>query len=424
MEKKEEEEIVTATLPAQEPEESEVAPSAETETETKEAVQLDGNALTEDFDKVLADLKTAAHKETTTEEKNPAEDPAPTGEADDDKSTELETGKTETEDKTKAFTVTDEYIKSQPEELREILAGIKGDTISPRALKNYLHAEQEIISNRAKEQPGIVKLEDITIPENERQFVNDLAYKKLLDENPGLKEKAAELKEHGITDPERVMQEYLRDLNADNPEQAIDFVANKRATYTGTEKEIKEAIYIKKNENYFARQAINKAREIYIDQIKKLGIEDPEGLIKETGIDFTVLDANGSNAILKELIWAKSNLPSPVSKFGGNGDPNDFNDTNATYLFNPEIIALRAFALKSEPLFKAHQLRITKASFEKGFKSKAEKENGFPPSHSTSSITGQPIVKQNNFVPEIRDNDLTGNDDETLKKIKATILKN
>lgn len=418
------EEVVTP--PAQEPAGSEATPPKEPEVKP---VILDGNAPSEEFDKVLDNLKTAAVKanEATPPETPPATPPAEetpaTPPATDNETPEPGTDNTETEDKTKAIQVTDEYIKSQPEELKEILAGIKGKTVDPQVLKNYVHAEKTLLELRAKEVPEVVKLEDITIPENEKQFVNELAFQKLLNENPGLREKQIELKERGIEKPEEIIQEYLRDLNADNPEKAYDFVSSKRSTFENAEKDLKQVIYIKKNENVFARRAINQAKEIYVGHMKKLGVENPEELIKETGLDFTVLDANGSNAILKELIWAPSNLPSPVTKFGGNGDPNDFNDPNATYVFNPEVIALRAFALKSEPLFKANSLKIQKASFEKGFKLKKEKEEGIPPSHSTGNISGKIIPKSDNSTPRIDDNDFTGNDDEKLAQIKDATLK-
>jgi len=382
---------------------------------------LDPNATSEDFDKVLEAEKAAALKKD--QENKPPEIPKnePIPGADNDKSTTLESNKIETDSNVSGVKITDEYIKSQPEELKEILSGIRNETLTPKALQNYIEAEKIVYETKAKE-PQIVELKDIAIPDNQKAVVNAWAFERLCNKYPALKEKVLELKERGVDNPDTALQEYTRDLNVDNPESAYDFINEKRSVLAKTEDDLRQSIYIKTNEGVFAKQAIDKAKGIYVEQLKKLGITDPERLLKEENLDFTILK-NGSNEVLKNILHAQTNLPSAIRKFGGNGNPNDLNDTSASYLFDPEVIALRAFALISEPIFKRHSLEISKASFEKGFTRKEEKKNEIPPSHSNGSGLGKVLNDKNiKITPKVDPNDFQSDDDKILKEIRDSVL--
>ena len=62
--------------------------------------------------------------------------------------------KTETKETDKGLIVIDDgYINSQPEAERQILKSIKGEQLTPKALKNYVNAQVHIQRNRVQQEP-------------------------------------------------------------------------------------------------------------------------------------------------------------------------------------------------------------------------------------------------------------------------------
>ncbi len=310
------------------------------------------------------------------------------------------------------------YIESQPENTREILQGLKGkdETIEVDAkfLKNYIHS-QLYIKNLESDKENLLKqpdLNSVKTEETDNQYINDRV-------NTAMKSLYPDRGEN----PEDIKQ-FESDLAVDNPRGLNKYLADEQNIRSNIENEVKRNIYMKQNQNEFAIKSAAKAQELFVQNLEKQGLNNVAEILKDKKIDFWNFDETGKNEQLNELIWDQTiPIENPLRKFGGNGNPNDFSDKNASYLIDPVKLMMRAVYKYGGELYKANLDKVAKESFEKGLKKEVDKEKNVPPSASASSSSSVVSPKNTNSPIMISEDMSVEEMEVNLEKLKNKILK-
>jgi len=196
--------------------------------------------------------------------------------------------------------VTDDYItndavKNFPEieqkHLLEILNGIKGEQMSPKVFKNYIHTQNKIRygSETAKETKPETDIKlpdpdkaDYSLDANQQQEVEsariDFMFEDLKGKYPGLTK--------GILASRDDLNEFVSDLNINKPLDADEFISDLKASRENVSTEIKDYVYKAKNWNNIARVEMKKQVDAFVEFLDGNGLkpEDVKADISESWI--------------------------------------------------------------------------------------------------------------------------------------------
>ncbi len=213
-------------------------------------------------------------------------------------------------DKLKPFVISEEFIKTQIDRFKEqnkenpnlgkmtsdyeqILSGVKGDTMSERAFKNYVNSQQYIKSIKTpfdpswKPDPKVVSepsyIEKATKQKNE-MILNTI------------KSKYKDFPDEALTDPE-FRKEFERDLARDDPREFRKY----ETLIDETEKSINDRydrwFYITQNWETMAKDTVESDVKIFNDWLNSKGIK-PE----EIGMPDLTLDEKYYNQFLYDNV--------------------------------------------------------------------------------------------------------------------------
>jgi hypothetical protein len=361
---------------------------------------LSDDAEIEDFDKKLEELKKSVQiKSEDNEELSQKEEDKPSAIVEEDKTKAKSTIK-----------IDNAYIESQPENIRGILQGMKGKRefieIDSQIAKNYIYSQLHIkdLESKQEDLSKSPTFDKIKTSDDDKTFIDDLTHQKLKVMFPNLPDTAEDIKQ------------FEADLMVDDPREFQKYLSSEQKIREDVENNRKKEIYMKQNQNELAEKAVQKAQAMFLESLVNEGIVEPDKLLKTNKIDFSTFDEKGTNQALTDLIWdASIPLPVPVRKFGGNGDPMDFSDKNASYLIDPSLLMMRAKYKYGPAIIKSHIQSISQKSYEDGLKKRIEKENSINPS---ASISGSATLEAKK-----KDSPIISGDDQTIEEMEANLEK-
>jgi len=206
--------------------------------------------------------------------------------------------------------IDDNYISNQLDDnIKRYLEGIKGEMISPKALKNYLNAQSLIDQQKAvlsqQRQPDS-NTQSISNNANTNQGIHTEYSEKVQQlALQRLKDKYRDIPSEAITDKD-VFKDYMRDKFIDDPLEANSILNDLGGFRNEVENTAKYVYEYSQNWEKAANDTMAKDINDFKDKLTKLGLK-PEDL----GIDLS-LDANGNNEYLKNQVLTNN----------GNVDPN------------------------------------------------------------------------------------------------------
>lgn len=295
-------------------------------------------------------------------------------------------------DKTEGIVkVNEEYIASQPEELRNYLEGIKGEQLSPKALKNYINSQDYIAKQKqARETQSQQQLP----PDVQTQIAETT--KQITRNN--LKAKFPDMPIEAVQS-EDGFKEWLRDLNIDDPMQMYDVREEYRKIHDETQRVAGELHYISSNWETHANEAMVKEIEKFKADLAKKGIK-PEDL----GIDLTYDPQKKNDYITESVLKRNGQLDNGV--------------VFLEYSKYPRVIEngvyRKLIELNYDKIADMIEIKGRQAGYE------AKKQNQPPPSMSAAGIA----AKRDTTLPKTV-NDLTVEEiDKELRKIDVEIASN
>ncbi len=302
-----------------------------------------------------------------------------------------EVGKTIPEpDKTEGIVkVDDSYISSQPVEYRAYLEGIRGEQLSPKALKNYINSQDYIAKQKqTKEQPPQLPPDVQTqIAETTKQIARN-----------NLKNKFPEMPIEAMHS-EEAFNEWVKDLNFEKPLQMLDVVEEYRKILNDTQRVAGDLHYISTNWESRANEAMVKEIEKFKADLAKKGIK-PEDL----GIDLTYDPQKKNDYITESVLKRNGQLDNGV--------------VFLEYSKYPRVIEngvyRKLIELNYDKIADMIEIKGRQAGYE------AKKQNQPPPSMSAAGIA----AKRDTTLPKTV-NDLTVEEiDKELRKIDVEIASN
>lgn len=304
-----------------------------------------------------------------------------------------EVGKTIPEpDKTEGIVkVDDSYISSQPVEYRAYLEGIKGEQLSPKALKNYINSQDYI----AKQKQARETQSQQQLPPDVQTQIAEIT-KQITRNN--LKAKFPDMPIEAVQS-EDGFKEWLRDLNIDDPMQMYDVREEYRKIHDDTQRVAGELHYISNNWETLANEAMVKEIDKFKADLAKKGIK-PEDL----GIDLTYDPQKKNDYITESVLKRNGQLDNGV--------------VFLEYSKYPRVIEngvyRKLIELNYDKIADMIEIKGRQAGYE------AKKQNQPPPSMSAAGIA----AKRDTTLPKTV-NDLTVEEiDKELRKIDVEIASN
>jgi len=312
-------------------EESSEAPKSEADEENKSE---------EEKDKVKDKASTVEDKKSEEDKKlEPEETPkAPEKEKAEDKA---------------SFEITDEYIEKAPEKDRNLLTSIKGEIISPKALKIYLNA-QRLLGKRTQ---------DLMKPEDKVQQINQPQLAEEGEKPQDVKEKLVlgQLKKNypDLPDDLTEREDYLRELNYDKPLEFQKFVRDRQTISDQVEKDYNQMQYFVNNYEKINNEIINEEIRSINEQFGKMNVEP-----KDLDIDLSIDEDGNYSTALNSLLLDNTGKQLDVSLFQYvGGKPILKKQSLAVKLFQqklPDIINLVKVSGRKDGLKAAHDKKTVK----------------------------------------------------------------
>lgn len=197
-------------------------------------------------------------------------------------------------DKVTPLVISDEYISKAPEEDRKILAQVKGEVFSEKALKTYINA-QHLIGKKQVPLTEVTKEQAIPkqeIPEGYKEILDAEVITELKRQYPDLP--------NTIDSKSDEYKEFLRDLNYDNPEEAIKFLNVKERVAKEKAEQFEKVIYVKNNYGKINSDLLVSELSNIKSRLEKYGVT-PEALginlntvQNNQFLDDFIKDSNGS----------------------------------------------------------------------------------------------------------------------------------
>ena len=187
--------------------------------------------------------------------------------------------KTIVPDKTDApVKITKEYIASQPKEHQDILQRISGETISPKALKSYIHSQVYIDQLKS----GELKQPDKPIPEKQEVLsVDEINAERKAFLINKLKSSYPDLTEDVFTN-EDSLEEYVSDLKMHSPIKAEKFIKAYFENEGNWNSRIEQYTKIANNWETIAKASVVEAVKTFDAGLKKRNIKSDDIGIKYT----------------------------------------------------------------------------------------------------------------------------------------------
>lgn len=190
----------------------------------------------------------------------------------------------------KIIEVTDDYISQAEEKDRNILTSIKGETLSEKALKNYIES-QRLIGKKATEiqqlqtPPEERKPREVSISDEQRSLIASMANKELRREYKDMPD-----------DPEDRKEWLLRMQNTD-PDELEKYYERRREVSNQLTEEYKQVLFVKENYDVINLNQMKKE----VENIRNY-FQDTYGLkLEDMGLKVEV-DDDFSNEIINELL--------------------------------------------------------------------------------------------------------------------------
>lgn len=134
--------------------------------------------------------------------------------------------------------INDEYIANQPEDVRNIYEGIKGEKLTPKVLKNYVNSQRWI----SEQKQSSVQQEVRQIPKVESEYGDKVKELTILQ----LKNKYNDIPAEAIADAE-VFKDYLRDIQIDDPLKAIDVLQDYKSLHSKVNNDFQTVVNYQQN---------------------------------------------------------------------------------------------------------------------------------------------------------------------------------
>lgn len=220
--------------------------------------------------------------------------------------------------------ITDDYLAKADPKDKTILTALKGETLSPKALQNYINAQRHI--GTLAQKAGQNKTNETQL-NNENETVR----KPIPDEIPQqqLTEEVANLKDQEVINRLRSnpkfrdlphdqedLRDYLATLSQTDPERLWDYREAKREVQKKVDSDFNRAIYVENNHVDINKQIISNEINAISDKLSKWGIEDP----KQLGIDFTPVvgpDGQSRNELLASLVFENGQIDQTLVEYVG-----------------------------------------------------------------------------------------------------------
>jgi hypothetical protein len=245
------------------------------ESKLKDSASIDEFIETTDDPEALEALmkmgdkdETKAPEATSDDDKKKPED-KPKGEGDADKTAK---DKTESpEDKpSEVITIDEEYIQKQPEEERKLYESIKGGTIDPKTLKNYVNAQKKLQGDFTDELPAF---ESVSVPDEllVRQTHEPVKFdaNKIDDYIKNYVDNEMRGRYKDMPSNEEDVESWLADLNMNKPTTTRNYYRERDRFEEQVRKDVGETVEIFENpEKYRANtllQGINLVKKFIFD---------------------------------------------------------------------------------------------------------------------------------------------------------------
>ena len=215
------------------------------------------------------------------------------------------------ETESEVFVIDDEFIESWEEDAdKKILEKLKGIKIDEKGLKMLINAER-MVGKKAQSQPEppiAGEKEPEIDPENplpknvppQPEVKSPELQKKIEEETLNALRQKPEFKD-APTDPED-FKDWLRDLNADDPERFYRFISERDKVRSELEQTVNQAVYIQKHAVEVNNALLQKEVNDIMKEFEEYGI-DPSQV---QGFDFTLTPDERTgilrNQILEELM--------------------------------------------------------------------------------------------------------------------------
>ena len=250
--------------------------------------------------------------ESTGDEKKKDDDEKATGDQgkpgeEDEKTAAAAGDKTPPEDKTKGgkqelVTITDDYIKSQPEEQRQYLTGIKDRKLDSQVLKNYVNA-QMLIDKYKQEREAPVELPSTVKPED----AENLRQKYIVSE---MRKDYSDIPAEAVEDPE-ILSAWEAQLQRDNPREFNRYMSKYGDTEKLADSNVKQYYNLKENWEKIAANTLKSDVARFIAKISSKGVTE-----KDLGLNLAIGDDNKNEYLYNKIIFdEKGNVNPDVVRF-------------------------------------------------------------------------------------------------------------
>lgn len=299
------------------------------------------------------------------------------------------------------ITINDDYIKSQPKEIQEILRPIKGDTLTDRALKNYINAQmyikkhknlpkEEIKSDKTQKQFTESQVENAP----QIQYNNIDSVDKAIAEALKVKYKDMEI---DYENPKDTIREYASDLQISDPIKYYEFVKDYELAKNRISEEVNRQKYIVENWQQISVENINKDVEKFKQDLEEVGLT-----LEDLNLNLE-LDEKLYNKYLYENIFA----------------PNGKVNTEVVVPLTDDAILIPEGAVYKK-LVELNYKNILKSKKSSSLNNKSEKAK-LPPSMSTYQSQGAKNFRTSMDIEDILEDTSKNIDDEVLEKYKEQI---
>lgn len=291
-----------------------------------------------------------------------------------------------------------ETIKKQEEQMKLILEGINGDSLSPRALRNYVNGQlyiKEIKSPFDKDW----KLDDDV--KKSKEYIDKAEKQKNLMIVNAIKAKYPDFPEKALEDRE-ILKEWERDFKDDDRKAFNEYTELFDTVEKNITNDYDQYFYIQENWEMMAKDTISQDVAMFMSRISKYNLE-----LKDLGIDSLKLDDNLHNKYLWEnVLFTQQGVTNPdIVKYLDNEIP----------IVTPGAVYNALLNLNLDIIIQAKEQRARESAYKSGIDDQPD------PSLSDSKHSGE--------REEIEFNDDVLNDDEApiekidqfLNKIKSSI---
>lgn len=304
--------------------------------------------------------------------------------------------------------IDDEYIKSQPKDIQEILKPIKGDILTERALKNYINAQlyikrhkhspkEEFKPEKTQKQPTeqeffVEQKESIPQVQYKKEYFDNI--EKAVAEALSAKYKDMQV---DYDNPDESIREYASDLQISDPIKYYQFLKDYELAKNRISEEINKYKYVVDNWQQISVENIKKDVEKFKQDLEEVGLT-----LEDLNLNLE-LDDKLYNKYLYENIFA----------------PNGKVNTEVVVPLTDDAILIPEGAVykKLVELNYKNILKLKKSNLPIGKNEKAK----LPPSMSTYQSQGAKNFRTSVDIEDILEDTSKDIDDEVLEKYKEQI---